>query len=231
MRRPYDANAAFESDSSQVDDDLIVSSSSDYTVRIWRVNTGENLFTLQQDLPPPGALSLQTQQSLDGNEDGHSALVRALAYDWRRGWLWSASYDRSVIVWKVEVHRPGSRAGTLSEISTSSRSIFQPIAASEPTLTNIVGEHSEVADNGKKATPMSVSLKKLRRFVGHHQHMVLDVKADLTRIFTFVTSVVCFALDCLHKFASIRSSSADHTIALLDFGAGLDIDPSMFCMD
>ena len=63
--------------------DIIVSGSSDMSIKIWSAASGQCLSTFK----------------------GHEALVRSLTYDPLLGRLVSASYDRSVTVWNVTVNR------------------------------------------------------------------------------------------------------------------------------
>ena len=63
--------------------DIIVSGSSDMSIKIWSATSGQCLSTFK----------------------GHEALVRSLEYDPLLGRLVSASYDRKVIVWNVMVDR------------------------------------------------------------------------------------------------------------------------------
>jgi F-box and WD-40 domain protein 1/11 len=57
-----------------------VSGSSDRKVKVWSASTGECMCTLV----------------------GHDALVRALSFDPKSGWLVSGSYDKTVKVWDLK---------------------------------------------------------------------------------------------------------------------------------
>lgn len=68
----------------------------------------------------------------------------------------SASYDKSVILWKFEVEEAGVGA-----------------EAEEGGAVGRVG-----------VPPVTVSLTKMRQFAGLHAHHIFDLKADLTKIAT-----------------------------------------------
>lgn len=135
--------------------DIIASGSNDKTIKLWDSETGECLLTLE----------------------GHTDLIRTLAYDPKSRRLISGSYDATVRIWDLYDF---TDEDALSEIVKSERGIWSLGIGEGDGDTE--GRKGKVIQDGKK-------LKPLRSFETVHNSMVFDVAVDSHRIMRYVAQL------------------------------------------